>query len=150
LHEDIRKSNTKNIQMSDVSISKIENFFYNLLSTRLHSEGFSHVFAEELPISLPEDTEQYVVIDCTSAISDLVGIGTGIVRIWLYVAPNTVGTKNVKVMNEMETKLKSIINNDSYVDTTYHVSLRDTYADYDGTRHLFCNIVEVRLQINNN
>ncbi|MGN0929349.1 MAG: hypothetical protein ACI4N3_01780 [Alphaproteobacteria bacterium] len=86
-----------------------------------------------------------VLIDCVNGISDMDAYGFGVVLIWLYVRPNSDGSKNVALMSKLEQKLNDVIRNSN--DPHYRLNRRDTYQDYDDSRQWHCNIVEINLHI---
>lgn len=124
-----------------INISNIETFFNALLDNKVSD----NTFFTELPSTIKQEWEEMVVVDCANAIADLNGYGKGNVLIFLYAKPLSNGSKNVSKLYEMETKLNERIA--SNTDKNYIISRSNTYTDYDESRNLHCDIVEINLII---
>lgn len=124
-----------------MNISKIETFFCSLLAKKVSK----NTFFTDLPTAIKEEWSDMVVIDIPNAIRDLNAYGQGIVLVYLYAKPLSSGNKNVPVISKMEQKLNDCISSNS--DKHYNVSRYGEYTDYDPTRNLHCNIVELNLTI---
>lgn len=121
-----------------MNISKIETFFNALLDNKVSD----NTFFSNLPDVKTEWTDM-VVVDCSAALSDMNAYMNGIVNVFLYVKPLSTGAKNVTKLSEMEKKLNECI--DSSNDEHYKISRRACYTDYDDTRDLYCNIIQIDL-----
>ena len=99
--------------------------------------------------TLPDTTQStwsdMCLIDCGTSIGDFNAFGRGVVLIWLYAKPLASGAKNVARMSRLESQLNEVIA--SANDSTYHITRRNTYTDYDSDRKWHCNIVELNITI---
>ena len=95
---------------------------------------------------IKSDWNDMVLVDCANRVSDLDAYGEAIVLIWLYARPFENGAKNVAMMEELETRLNKVIE-DNKNNGIYGINRRNTYSDYDPDRQWHCNIVELNILI---
>ena len=98
-----------------------------------------------LPDTMQSTWQDVCLIDCGSAIADMSAYGRGVVLVWLYARPLANGAKNVAQMAAMESKLNEVI--EGAHSSTYQLTRRNTYSDYDTVRKWHCNIVELNLHV---
>lgn len=122
-----------------MNISKIETFFNQLLDEKVSS----NTFFTDLPSTIKREWTDMVVVDCSTALSDMQAYMSGIVNVFLYAKPMSTGSKNVAKLSDMEKKLNECIA--SNTDAHYKISRSASYTDYDENRNLHCNIVQIQL-----
>lgn len=125
----------------NINISKIETYLNSIFDNVVSQ----NTYAGTLPDIINSKWTDMCLIDCGPAIADFEAYGQGIVLIWLYAKPRGDGAKNTAKMSQMERKLNEVIKNAS--DSTYTISRRNTYSDYDNDRKWHCNIVELIITI---
>ena len=125
----------------NINISKIETYLNSIIDNVVSQ----NTYAGTLPDTINSKWSDMCLIDCGHAIRDLNAYGQGSVLIWLYAKPRGDGAKNTAKMSQMERKLNEVIKNAS--DSTYTISRRNTYSDYDDNRKWHCNIVELIITI---
>lgn len=132
--------------MSDLidimNITNIEDFYYELLYDKVSK----NIFTTVLPNTYDKSWTEAIVIDIANGITDLNALGIGTVLIFLYVPTNqTTGRKNAKKMNELEIALNKAI--DENKSLHYSITRRGTYSDYDATKGMHFNVVEIITKI---
>lgn len=125
------------------NISSIETFFDGLL--RGSEKLTNNLFFGELPPSIGKTWEEVVIVDCANPLSDMDAYGRMTALVYLYTKPNAYGLKDVKKMQELETKLNALIVNNA--DEHYHVSIRGRYSNYNAVNDIFVTIVQINLII---
>lgn len=125
----------------NINISKIETYLNSIIDNKVSE----NTYAGTLPDTIKSEWSDMVLIDCDTAIQDLDAYGSGVVLIWLYTKPRGDGAKNTALMSQLERKLNEVIENAN--DSTYRISRRNTYSDYDADRKWHCNIVELNILI---
>lgn len=125
----------------NINISKIETYLNSIIDNKVSE----NTYAGTLPDTIKSEWSDMVLIDCDTAIQDLEAYGRGVVLIWLYAKPRGDGAKNTALMSQLERKLNEVIENAN--DSTYRISRRNTYSDYDSDRKWHCNIVELNILI---
>lgn len=125
----------------NINISKIETYLNSIIDNVVSN----NTYAGTLPDTIQSDWSDMVLIDCDTSIQDLDAYGSGVVLIWLYAKPRGDGAKNTALMSQLERKLNEVIENAN--DSTYRISRRNTYSDYDADRKWHCNIVELNILI---
>lgn len=125
----------------NINISKIETYLNSIIDNKVSE----NTYAGTLPDTIKSEWSDMVLIDCDTAIQDLDAYGSGVVLIWLYTKPRGDGAKNTALMSQLERKLNEVIENAN--DSTYRISRRNTYSDYDSDRKWHCNIVELNILI---
>ena len=124
-----------------MNISRIETYLHGIIDNKVSK----NTYAGTLPDTIKSDWNDMVLVDCANRVSDLDAYGEAIVLVWLYARPFENGSKNVAVMDELETKLNEVIENAN--DKIYVINRRNTYSDYDSDRQWHCNIVELNVRI---
>ena len=124
-----------------MNISRIETYLHGIIDNKVSK----NTYAGTLPDTIKSDWNDMVLVDCANRVSDMNAYGEAIVLIWLYARPFEDGSKNVAMMEELETKLNEVIENAN--DKIYVINRRNTYSDYDSERQWHCNIVELNVRI---
>lgn len=126
---------------NNMNISRIETYLHGIIDNKVSK----NTYAGTLPDTIKSDWNDMVLVDCANRVSDMDAYGEAIVLVWLYARPFENGSKNVAVMEELETKLNEVIENAN--DKIYVINRRNTYSDYDSDRQWHCNIVELNVRI---
>ena len=126
---------------NNINISKIETYLHSIIDNKVSK----NTFVGNLPDTMQSTWQDVCLIDCGSAIADMSAYGRGVVLVWLYARPLASGAKNVAQMAAMESKLNEVIKGAH--SSTYQLTRRNTYSDYDTVRKWHCNIVELNLHI---
>ena len=126
---------------NNMNISRIETYLHGIIDNK----ESKNTYAGTLPDTIKSDWNDMVLVDCANRVSDMDAYGEAIVLVWLYARPFENGSKNVAVMDELETKLNEVIENAN--DKIYVINRRNTYSDYDSDRQWHCNIVELNVRI---
>lgn len=124
-----------------MNISRIETYLHGIIDNKVSK----NTYAGTLPDTIKSDWNDMVLVDCANRVSDMDAYGEAIVLVWLYARPFENGSKNVAMMDELETKLNEVIENAN--DKIYVINRRNTYSDYDSDRQWHCNIVELNVRI---
>lgn len=122
---------------ANLNISEIETYLYSILDNKVSD----NTYAGTLPDTIQPEWTDMCLIDIGSDIRDYDAYGYGVVLVWLYARPLANGAKNVAKMSQLESKLNEVIEGAN--DSTYHISRRGTYSDYDSQRKWHCNVVEL-------
>lgn len=126
---------------NNINISKIETYLHSIIDNKVSK----NTFVGNLPDTMQSSWQDVCLIDCGSAIADMSAYGRGVVLVWLYARPLANGAKNVAQMAAMESKLNEVIVGAH--NSTYQITRRNTYSDYDTVRKWHCNIVELNLHV---
>ena len=126
---------------NNMNISRIETYLHGIIDNKVSK----NTYAGTLPDTIKSDWNDMVLVDCANRVSDMDAYGEAIVLVWLYARPFENGSKNVAMMDELETKLNEVIENAN--DKIYVINRRNTYSDYDSDRRWHCNIVELNVRI---
>lgn len=126
---------------NNINISKIETYLHSIIDNKVSK----NTFVGNLPDTMQSTWQDVCLIDCGSAIADMSAYGRGVVLVWLYARPLANGAKNVAQMAAMESKLNEVIKGAH--SSTYQLTRRNTYSDYDTVRKWHCNIVELNLHV---
>lgn len=126
---------------NNINISKIETYLHSIIDNKVSK----NTFVGNLPDTMQSTWQDVCLIDCGSAIADMSAYGRGVVLVWLYARPLANGAKNVAQMAAMESKLNEVIK--GATSSTYQITRRNTYSDYDTVRKWHCNIVELNLHV---
>lgn len=126
---------------NNMNISRIETYLHGIIDNKVSK----NTYAGTLPDTIKSDWNDMVLVDCANRVSDMDAYGEAIILIWLYARPFEDGSKNVPMMDELETKLNEVIQSAS--DKNYVINRRNTYSDYDPDRQWHCNIVELNVRI---
>lgn len=128
-----------------INISSIETHFDKVIRKNVCKQSY----AGTLPSTLDEDTQDYVVIDAGTGISDLHAYGSGIINIFLYAQPIGNGMKNVAALSKMEKAFNKCIRENKF--DSEHYTVADIYAyedtGYDSTYNMHYVIKAVYLTI---
>lgn len=127
-----------------INISSIETYLNSIFDNTISKNTIFGYMLEKAAI--PADWQDMVMIDMPNGIEDLDAYGRGTVLVWLYARPLLSGRKNVATMSSLEQKLNQVIK-DSNNNSTYAISRRLTYTDYDTDIDWHCNIVELNILI---
>lgn len=126
---------------NNINISKIETYLHSIIDNKVSK----NTFVGNLPDTMQSTWQDVCLIDCGSAIADMSAYGRGVVLVWLYARPLASGAKNVAQMALLESKLNEVIA--GATSSTYQITRRNTYSDYDTVRKWHCNIVELNLHV---
>ena len=126
---------------NNMNISRIETYLHGIINNKVSK----NTYAGTLPDTIKSEWNDMVLVDCANRVSDLDAYGEAIVLVWLYARPFENGSKNVAMMDELETTLNEVIENAN--DKIYVINRRNTYSDYDSDRQWHCNIVELNILI---
>ena len=124
-----------------MNISSVETFFDSILRGTLTD----NLFFGELPPRLSKDWKELVVVDCGNAIRDFDGYARSTVLIYLYAKQSAYGIKDVKTLQELETKLNTIIENND--NEYYHITRRGAYQNYNAINDIYFNTIQINLVI---
>ena len=127
---------------NNMNISRIETYLHGIIDNKVSK----NTYAGTLPDTIKSDWDDMVLVDCANRVSDLDAYGEAIVLIWLYARPFENGAKNVAMMEELETRLNKVIEENKN-NGVYGINRRNTYSDYDSDRQWHCNIVELNILI---
>ena len=126
---------------ANINISKIESYLYSIIDEKVSA----NTYAGTLPDTIQTEWKDMCLVDVSTSIRDMDAYGEGVVLVWLYARPLASGAKNVAQMAAMESKLNEVIKGAH--SSTYQLTRRNTYSDYDTVRKWHCNIVELNLHI---
>lgn len=122
----------------NTSVSSIESFLYDNLNGKVSKNTFTG-----LPDTMKSSWTDMCLIDCGNAIYDLNSYGRGSVMVWLYAKPMSDGSKNTKLMSQLENKLSNVL--EGLHSDKYAVNKRSVYNDYDTERKWYCTIVVLNI-----
>ena len=127
-----------------MNISKIEVFFDNLLrSTDKVDKLSKNIFYTHLPAAMDRSWKEMILVDIEN-VEDL-GVGMGLINVFIYVKARGDGRKNVTELNKVSSRLNELIASNS--DVHYHISRARTYSDYDDARKMDCDVVSLKIMI---
>ena len=123
-------------------VSRVENFVYRLVKGAGLS---SNVFVSTLPVTIKSEWADMVLID--------VGKGENFdayrrfsVNVYLYAkGKGDLQTKNVNVIDAMEEKLLQAVSDSK--DNNYTPTVNWSDSDYDSTRNLYFNVVNLTVKV---
>ena len=123
-------------------VSRVENFVYRLVKGAKLS---SNVFVSTLPVTIKSEWANMVLID--------VGKGENFdayrrfsVNVYLYAkGKGDLQTKNVNVIDAMEEKLLQAVSDSR--DNNYTPTVNWSDSDYDSTRNLHFNVVNLTVKV---
>lgn len=130
-------------KMDRKNISSIETFFDGLF--RGEDRLTKNLFFNELPTDISKDWSDFAVVDVGNPVRDNNAYAVGTVLVLLYARQNAYGVKNVKVLQELETKLNRIIHESD--DPHYRLSFRGRYSNYNAVNDIFFNVIQLNLVI---
>lgn len=123
-------------------VSRVENFVYRLVK----GAGLSlNVFVSTLPVTIKSEWSDMVLIDVGKG-DNLNAYRRFSVNVYLYAkGKGDLQTKNVNVIDAMEEKLLQAIQDCS--DNHYHPNINWSDSDYDSTRNLHFNVVNLTVKV---
>ena len=123
-------------------VSRVENFVYRLVKGAGLS---SNVFVSTLPVTIKSEWANMVLIDVGKG-DNLNAYRRFSVNVYLYAkGQGDLQTKNVNVIDAMEEKLLQAIQDCS--DNHYHPNINWSDSDYDSTRNLHFNVVNLTVKV---
>ena len=123
-------------------VSRVENFVYRLVKGAGLS---SNVFVFTLPVTIKSEWADMVLIDVGKG-DNLNAYRRFSVNVYLYAkGKGDLQTKNVNVIDAMEEKLLQAIQDCS--DNHYHPNINWSDSDYDSTRNLHFNVVNLTVKV---
>ena len=123
-------------------VSRVENFVYRLVKGAGLS---SNIFVSTLPVTIKSEWADMVLIDVGKG-DNLNAYRRFSVNVYLYAkGKGDLQTKNVNVIDAMEEKLHQAIQDCS--DNHYHPNINWSDSDYDSTRNLHFNVVNLTVKV---
>lgn len=126
---------------NNLNISKIETYLHGIIDGKVSA----NTYVGTLPDTIQSSWNDMCLIDVGNAIYDLDAYGNGVVLLFLYARPLSNGAKNVPVMSKLDEKVNEVLSNAN--SSTYMLTRRATYTDYDAERKWHCNIVSLNIVI---
>ena len=123
-------------------VSRVENFVYRLVK----GAGLSlNVFVSTLPVTIKSEWADMVLIDVGKG-DNLNAYRRFSVNVYLYAkGKGDLQTKNVNVIDAMEEKLLQAVSNSK--DNNYTPTVNWSDSDYDSTRNLHFNVVNLTVKV---
>lgn len=123
-------------------VSRVENFVYRLVKGAGLS---SNVFVSTLPVTIKSEWADMVLIDVGKG-DNLNAYRRFSVNVYLYAkGKGDLQTKNVNVIDAMEEKLLQAVSDSK--DNNYTPTVNWSDSDYDSTRNLHFNIVNLTVKV---
>mgnify|MGYP003446138794 FL=1 len=123
-------------------VSRVENFVYRLVKGAGLS---SNVFVSTLPVTIKSEWADMVLIDVGKG-DNLNAYRRFSVNVYLYAkGKGDLQTKNVNVIDAMEEKLLQAVSNSK--DNNYTPTVNWSDSDYDSTRNLHFNVVNLTVKV---
>ena len=123
-------------------VSRVENFVYRLVKGAKLS---SNVFVSTLPVTIKSEWADMVLIDVGKG-DNLNAYRRFSVNVYLYAkGKGDLQTKNVKVIDAMEEKLLQAVSDSR--DNNYTPTVNWSDSDYDSTRNLHFNVVNLTVKV---
>ena len=123
-------------------VSRVENFVYRLVNGAKLS---SNVFVSTLPVTIKSEWANMVLIDVGKG-DNLNAYRRFSVNVYLYAkGQGDLQTKNVKVIDAMEEKLLQAVSGSK--DNNYTPTVNWSDSDYDSTRNLHFNVVNLTVKV---
>ena len=123
-------------------VSRVENFVYRLVKGAGLS---SNVFVSTLPVTIKSEWANMVLIDVGKG-DNLNAYRRFSVNIYLYAkGKGDLQTKNVNVIDAMEEKLLQAVSDSK--DNNYTPTVNWSDSDYDSTRNLHFNVVNLTVKV---
>ena len=123
-------------------VSRVENFVYRLVKGAGLS---SNVFVSTLPVTIKSEWADMVLIDVGKG-DNLNAYRRFSVNVYLYAkGKGDLQTNNVNIIDAMEEKLLQAIQDCS--DNHYHPNINWSDSDYDSTRNLHFNVVNLTVKV---
>ena len=123
-------------------VSRVENFVYRLVKGAKLS---SNVFVSTLPVTIKSEWADMVLIDVGKG-DNLNAYRRFSVNVYLYAkGKGDLQTKNVNVIDAMEEKLLQAVSDSK--DNNYTTTVNWSDSDYDSTRNLHFNVVNLTVKV---
>ena len=123
-------------------VSRVENFVYRLVKGAGLS---SNVFVSTLPVTIKSEWADMVLIDVGKG-DNLNAYRRFSVNVYLYAkGQGDLQTKNVNVIDAMEEKLLQAVSDSR--DNNYTPTVNWSDSDYDSTRNLHFNVVNLTVKV---
>ena len=123
-------------------VSRVENFVYRLVKGAKLS---SNVFVSTLPVTIKSEWADMVLIDVGKG-DNLNAYRRFSVNVYLYAkGKGDLQTKNVNVIDAMEEKLLQAVSDSK--DNNYTPTVNWSDSDYDPTRNLHFNVVNLTVKV---
>ena len=123
-------------------VSRVENFVYRLVKVAGLS---SNVFVSTLPVTIKSEWADMVLIDVGKG-DNLNAYRRFSVNVYLYAkGKGDLQTKNVNVIDAMEEKLLQAVSDSK--DNNYTPTVNWSDSDYDSTRNLHFNVVNLTVKV---
>ena len=123
-------------------VSRVENFVYRLVKGAGLS---SNVFVSTLPVTTKSEWSDMVLIDVGKG-DNLNAYRRFSVNVYLYAkGKGDLQTKNVNVIDAMEEKLLQAVSDSR--DNNYTPTVNWSDSDYDSTRNLHFNVVNLTVKV---
>ena len=123
-------------------VSRVENFVYRLVKGAGLS---SNVFVSTLPVTIKSEWADMVLIDVGKG-DNLNAYRKFSVNVYLYAkGKGDLQTKNVNVIDTMEEKLLQAVSDSK--DNNYTPTVNWSDSDYDSTRNLHFNVVNLTVKV---
>lgn len=130
---------TRTTDCNRANISSVQTFFDKLLRGRLTK----NLFFDELPTSIGKDWKELAVVNCRNIMRDKDAYARQTLLVMLYAKQSAYGTKDVRILQQLETKLNALI--DENDDPYYHLSRSGCYSGYDAINDIYYTIVQINL-----
>lgn len=123
-------------------VSRVENFVYRLVKGAGLS---SNIFVSTLPVTIKSEWADMVLIDVGKG-DNLNAYRRFSVNVYLYAkGRGDLQTKNVNVIDAMEEKLLQAVSDSK--DNNYTPTVNWSDSDYDSTRNLHFNVVNLTVKV---
>ena len=123
-------------------VSRVENFVYRLVKGAKLS---SNVFVSTLPVTTKSEWSDMVLIDVGKG-DNLNAYRRFSVNVYLYAkGKGDLQTKNVNIIDAMEEKLLQAVSDSK--DNNYTPTVNWSDSDYDSTRNLHFNVVNLTVKV---
>ena len=123
-------------------VSRVENFVYHLVNEADLSEN---IFVSTLPVTIKSEWADMVLIDVGKG-DNLNAYRRFSVNVYLYAkGKGDLQTKNVNVIDAMEEKLLQAVSDCK--DKNYTPTVNWSDSDYDSTRNLHFNVVNLTVKV---
>lgn len=123
-------------------VSRVENFVFHLVNEAGLS---SNIFVSTLPVTIKSEWANMVLIDVGKG-DNLNAYRRFSVNVYLYAkGKGDLQTKNVNVIDAMEEKLLQAVSDSK--DNNYTPTVNWSDSDYDSTRNLHFNVVNLTVKV---
>lgn len=123
-------------------VSRVENFVYRLVKGAGLS---SNVFVSTLPVTIKSEWADMILIDVGKG-DNLNAYRRFSVNVYLYAkGKGDLQTKNVNAIDAMEEKLLQAVSDSK--DNNYTPTVNWSDSDYDSTRNLHFNVVNLTVKV---